>query len=182
MRIQRKKSPKKALVIAGVIVLIVGGGVYTYYATRTSDNKPSLETTNSDNSKTNDEDADKTDDETTQVDSGENEKDIPKQYEDSNTNTDGSLTGVINYKSVIDGNLTLRVTIDQSLTSGTCSLKLTSAGKTVTRSAPVVTNPSSSTCEGFSVPVSELSSGQWAIEITVTSGSRTGTLKDKVTI
>ena len=181
MRIQQKKSPKKALLIAGITVLILGGGVYAYYAARPSDNKRSAETANNDTPKINDE-TDKTDDKTTPTTTGEDGKETPKQYEGDNPNTDKSLTGIINYKSVADGNLTLRVTIDQSLTSGTCSLKLTSAGKTVTRSAPVVANPSSSTCEGFSVPVSELSSGQWAIEITVTSGSRTGTFKDKVTI
>lgn len=181
MRIQQKKSPKKALLIAGIAVLILGGGVYAYYTTRPSDDKRSTETTNNDNPKTSDE-TDKTDDKTTPTTPGEDGKETPKQYEGDNPNTDKSLTGIINYKSVADGNLTLRVTIDQSLTSGTCSLKLTSTGKMVTRSAPVITNPSSSTCEGFSVPVSELSSGQWAIEITVTSGSRTGTFKDKVTI
>ncbi len=182
MRIQQKKSPKKALLIAGITVLVLGGGVYAYYATRPSDDKHSTETANNDNPKTNDEGTDKTDDKTTPTSPGEDGKDTPKQYEGDNPNTDKSLIGIINYKSVVDGNLTLRVTIDQSLTSGTCSLKLTSAGKTVTRSAPVITNPSSSTCEGFSVPVSELSSGQWTIEITVTSGNRTGTFKDKVTI
>ena len=181
MRIQQKKSPKKALLIAGIAVLILGGGVYAYYATRPSDDKRSTETANNDTPKTNDE-TDKTNDKTTPTTLGEDGKDTPKQYEGDSPNTSNSLTGVINYKSVVDGNLTLRVTIDQSLTSGTCSLKLTSAGKTVTRSASIITNPSSSTCEGFSVPVSELSSGQWTIEITVTSGGRTGTFKDKVTI
>ncbi|QQS17665.1 hypothetical protein IPL44_01315 [Candidatus Saccharibacteria bacterium] len=181
MRIQQKKSPKKALLIAGIAVLILGGGVYAYYATRPSDDKRSAETSNNDTPKTNDE-TDKTNDKTTPTTLGEDGKDTPKQYEGDSPNTSNSLTGVINYKSVVDGNLTLRVTIDQSLTSGTCSLKLTSAGKTVTRSASIITNPSSSTCEGFSVPVSELSSGQWAIEITVTSGNRTGTFKDRVTI
>ncbi len=181
MRIQQKKSLKKALLIAGIAILVVGGGVYAYYATRPSDDKRSTETSNNDTPKTNDE-TDKTNDKTTPTTLGEDGKDTPKQYEGDSPNTSNSLTGVINYKSVVDGNLTLRVTIDQSLTSGTCSLKLTSAGKTVTRSASIITNPSSSTCEGFSVPVSELSSGQWTIEITVTSGGRTGTFKDKVTI
>ena len=181
MRVQQKRSPKKALLIAGITALVLGGGVYAYYATLPSDDKRSTETANNDNPKTN-AGTDKTDDKTTPTSPGEDGKDTPKQYEGDNPNTDKSLTGIINYKSVVDGNLTLRVTIDQSLTSGTCSLKLTSTGKTVTRSAPVITNPSSSTCEGFSVPVSELSSGQWTIEITVTSGNRTGTFKDKVTI
>lgn len=181
MRIQQKKSPKKALLITGIAVLILSGGIYAYYTTRPSDDRRSAETTNNDTPKTNGETA-KTDDKTTPTSSGENGKDTPKQYEGDSPNTSNSLTGVINYKSVVDGNLTLRITIDQSLASGTCSLKLISSGKTVSRSASVVSNPSSSTCEGFSVPVSELSDGQWSIEITVTSGDRTGTFKDKVTI
>ena len=182
MRIQQKKSSKKVLLIAGVVVLVIGGGVYAYFATRPSDDKRQTETVNNDASKTNDEETGKTNDETTPTNSGEDGKDTPKQYEGDSPNTSNSLTGVINYKSVIDGNLTLRITIDQTISSGTCTLKLISSGRTITKNAAVVQNPSSSTCEGFSVPVSELSGGQWSIEITVTSGDRTGTFKDKVTI
>lgn len=119
---------------------------------------------------------------TNETSTPEKEKDNPTQYEGTNPNTSASITGSINYKAVVDSALTLRITIDQALSGGTCTLTLSSNGKTVTKTAPVAANPSSATCEGFSVPISELGNGQWDININVTSGDRSGTLKGTVTI
>lgn len=114
----------------------------------------------------------------------EAEKDLPTQYEGENPNISETLTGSINYKSVIDNKLVVRVTINQLLSSGSCTLRLarSSDQKIVTKQAAIIPNPSSATCEGFDVPVSELGSGQWSIEINITSSDRTGTLKEEVTL
>lgn len=112
----------------------------------------------------------------------EAEKNISPSYEGTDPNTSQSLTGVINRASVADGTLTIRTTINQSLTSGSCRLTLTNGQKTVTRNVNITPNPSSSTCEGFDVPTSELGSGSWDINITISSGDRTGSLKGGVNI
>lgn len=106
--------------------------------------------------------------------------DTPKG-EETPANT---LTGVINYKNISDGNLTIRNTIDQKITTGNCKLVLTSqsSGKMVTRTADVIANPSSSTCKGFSVPTSDLSRGVWDISITIISGDQKGTLRSSVDV
>lgn len=186
MRLQQKKSPKKAFLVITAL-LILAGGLYAYIAIRSSDTNHPTETVKNKSDKTKGgEDQSKTsdsDNSTSDKETPVKENDPPKQYEGSNPNTSSTLTGIINYKSVANGSLTLRITIDQSLTSGTCILKLTSAGSyTVTKNTSVISNPSSSACDGFSIPVSELFSGQWNIEVTVTSGNRTGVFKDTITI
>ena len=112
----------------------------------------------------------------------------PKQYEtpsDSSTSHSlPSLSGIINYKSVSGGTLTIRNTIDQRLSNGTCVLQLTntSTNKIVTKNANIVANPSSSTCMGFDIPTSQLGSGKWNINIMLSSEHQTGEIKDSITL
>lgn len=110
----------------------------------------------------------------------EAEKDLPGQYEGPNPNESESLTGVITHKTATDGQLILRTLIHQTLSSGSCTLKLISPSKTVTETVPIISNPSSSTCEGFNIPLSKLASGSWQIEIKLNSGGKTGTLKGAI--
>lgn len=104
--------------------------------------------------------------------------DTPKN-EAPNPNT---LSGIINYAEVSDGNLNIRNTINQRLSGGVCSLTLKNlaTGKKVTRKADVIADPTASTCQGFSVPTSELSSGRWDIIIEIQSGDQKGLLKHRV--
>ena len=94
------------------------------------------------------------------------------------------FTGIINYKAVKDDALVIRSTINTSIDSGTCDLILTHtlSGKKVTKESAVIANPSSSTCEGFDVPLSELSSGTWNIVIKIDSRDVKGNLEDTITI
>lgn len=116
--------------------------------------------------------------------SHEPEKNLPSQYEGPNPNLDNNLTGSINYKSISGGKLVLRVTIEQSLGSGRCDLTLTNTetNKTYTETAKVINNPSSSSCDGFDIPVSKLSRGWWNLELKVSSENKTGLLTDKVEV
>lgn len=93
-----------------------------------------------------------------------------------------SLSGSISYQAVVDGQLILRTTMDQMLTSGTCTLVLKKADRTVTKTSQIIPNPSSSSCAGFSVPLTELGAGKWLIDIRVSSGERTGTMTSSITL
>ena len=112
----------------------------------------------------------------------ETEKDLPTQYEGDNPNSSNSLTGAITYKSTSNEQLVLRTVINQSLSSGTCNLKLThvESGRVITEQANITPNPSSSTCEGFDIPLSGLASGAWQIEIQISSNEKTGVLTDSI--
>ena len=114
--------------------------------------------------------AEKQEEETTE------EKVIPIQNEGEDPNQLESLTGNLTTNRVSNGKLILRVNINQYLSTGICNLTLTSGSNTITKTANIVAVASTSTCEGFDVPVSELSSGAWQISINIQSGDKTGTI------
>jgi uncharacterized protein YpmS len=184
MRVQKKTSKKSLIITLSVIVVLAtGAGAYALLShgsssepTASEDNQSkSLEDSNSSSEST----SINTDSSST---IHESEKDIQPSYEGEDTNNSISLTGVVNYKSVINDSLLLRTTINQILNSGTCDLTLSNGQKTVTRSSSIVQNPSSSSCEGFDIPISELGSGTWSIEIKLTGEEKTGILTDSVSL
>lgn len=186
MRLNSKKPRKKLIITISVIVaLVIGGSAYALILQsnnssnkNTSDNSKTA-TDNSDGASDSDSGSDSTDTGSKTADS--NDKTQPT-YEGDNANSSSALTGVISYKSVVDTNLVIRTTIDQMISSGTCSLTLSNGQKTVTRTSDVMLNPSSSTCEGFDIPTSELGSGTWSIEIDISGGNKTGTLTGSVSL
>ena len=106
----------------------------------------------------------------------------PTQYEGPDVNTLDYLSGVITYAGAIDNYLTISTTINQYLSTGTCELILTQGGKTVSHTADIIANPSSSTCDGFNISLSELGSGSWNIDIRLTSGDKNGTITGEVSL
>ena len=93
-----------------------------------------------------------------------------------------TLSGTISYKNVYNNQLILRVTVNQVLSSGSCTLILQRGDRLVTKNSEIMQNPSSSSCAGFDVPTSELSTGIWNITVTITSGSKTGKVTETVSI
>lgn len=113
-------------------------------------------------------------------------KKTPQKNDPSSTPPPENLiTGSITHSSVSEGKLILRFNFDQLLSeAGTCRLVLThvKTSKQVIYSAPTFNNPSSSTCQGFDLSVTELSSGEWSLQAFVQSGSKQGIVNGKVTI
>ena len=108
----------------------------------------------------------------------------PAAYEGANANSSESLTGVITYASISGSNLLIRTNIDQYLTSGTCDLALINGSNQITVSTNIIPEASTSTCEGFDLPLSSLSSfsGETQIRITLSSGDRSGVLSGVVNL
>lgn len=112
-----------------------------------------------------------------------NEKQETVQYDGENPNESVSITGAITYASVVGGNLVIRVNIDQYLSGGSCKLSLIQDGVVVFEdNAVVIDSASTSTCEGFNVPVARLGSGRININIAVISGDKNGTISGEVEI
>ena len=57
---------------------------------------------------------------------------------------------------------------EQGYSQGKCSLTVAANGKKVTQNADIIYQPEYSTCAGFSIPVSSLGGGQWAISLSIT--------------
>lgn len=111
------------------------------------------------------------------------EKEPIPQYSGDNPNDAERLTGVISYAGVSGSNLLIRVNIDQYLSSGNCKLSLVQNGSTVYDKEVAIENSvSTSTCDGFSIPLSELNAGSYAIEIVLNSGDKYGKMVGEVNI
>lgn len=106
----------------------------------------------------------------------EKEKDKVLKYEGGAPDSSPALTGSINYSAVAGNSLIIRTTINQIVSSGTCDLTLSNGTKNVTRSSAIAQNPSSSTCQGFDIPVAELDTGTWSINIKISGDGKVGDL------
>lgn len=99
----------------------------------------------------------------------------PAQYEGENPNQKEEITGHISYTAINEDALSIRLTLNQYLTSGTCNLKMSLGSQVIEQSAPIFADPSTSSCQGFDVPLSELStSGTWQITVQVSANGKTG--------
>ena len=105
-----------------------------------------------------------------------------KQNEGEDPNSLDSLTGSVASANKNGENLSIRINIDQYLSNGTCTLHLENGSKTIKRSASIIPTASTSSCEGFDVPLSELYSGNWGIIIELSSDEKTGEIKGDVSI
>ena len=186
MRLLQKKSKKNLIITLSIVGMLVIISIIAYLfmspkADQQESNSSSTRSQSNNKSDNSSTDNSISTDSNTTVEH-EAEKDIQPPYEGENPNSSPSLTGVINYKSVTDGTLIIRTTINQMLSSGTCNLTMTNGAKTITKSSGITQNPSSSSCEGFDIPTSELGSGDWKIDITITNGDRTGNITDSVSL
>ena len=103
-------------------------------------------------------------------------------YEGEDPNEKQELTGVVTYAGVNGDNLMIRVNIDQYLDSGVCELNLVQSGVVYSDTANIVSSATTATCEGFNVPVSRLSGGDYGIVIKISSGDKSGTINGEVRI
>lgn len=95
-------------------------------------------------------------------------------------------------KSVVDVVITaanqnsslLQIRVDiATLSSGVCTLTLSKSGHAdITKTAATQSLSNTSTCQGFDIPVSELSPGEWTIKVQYESPSLTGTTTHKIRI
>lgn len=209
MKIQDKKNKKVLIGVIIFIVMIALGLTATVLYLNSSNNKNTEVTKDkTDNKEKSDkeksDDGDSADDKSNSTKPDDNNGKpansnsasndnaggkTPTQYEGANPNNSSNLTGIINYKSVVNNTLQIRTTINQYLDEGSCILTLNGPnGQTYTNSVNIIANPSSSTCYGFDIPLDLIQAdqdkrrGEWTINIHMTSGTRTGDLQDKIAL
>src|SRR5574344_1225038 len=108
-------------------------------------------------------------------------KETTKQYDG---NASSRMSIVITKNEVVNGKYYLRVLINEVLEdSAKCKLEMSGPnGSSLSRSASVANNPGSSSCEGFDIPTSGITAGNWTFTVNVTSGEKTGSVSGKITI
>lgn len=108
-------------------------------------------------------------------------KEIP-QYDGEDPNTSESLTGTVTTSRISGQNYIIRVNINQYLTSGSCRLEFTGNDVTHTDEVSIIPSATSSTCEGFDIPMRAIGSGTYIYNIYITSGDKSGTISGEVTL
>ena len=194
-RVSQKKSRKNKVIVWSLffLVLIILAGVIVYQILKDNQSRsktPSLaestqnienkiEKTNIPEAKTiNNEDGTPED-----AAAGRTPK-TPEKYEGQDVNQLEKLTGTITYSAKTTDKYRILVNIDQFLKlPGTCMLNVISAGKVVYNDyVNIISNPSSGSCEGFDIPLTKLSPGEYNIKIEVNANQKTGIIEGKVTI
>lgn len=172
--ISPKKSTKKYYLIVATAVLLLVAGAFTYvYAFNGSIfgwKKPPVKDSSINYNPPTDE----------QKQAGENTKDAslnsPEEQKPNNTNeTPTPPTPSPGAKSTVSLSIPtaisnppsfqIRTEIGAVTNEGTCTITLTKGSKTITKTADIQALPRISTCKGFDIPLTELSSGQWSVAL-----------------
>ena len=106
-----------------------------------------------------------------------------KQYEGEDPNEAKELSGVVTYAGVMNNKVVIRANIDQYLNSGKCQLNLIN-GKTMVYEeiVQISSAASTATCEGFDIPLSEFSNGDYEIIIKLEANEKSGIIKGMLEI
>lgn len=110
--------------------------------------------------------------------SGSDQPSAPVPQASGKSVVDVSITAAAQFQSVLQ----VRALISAIDTSGTCKLTLTKSNQTVTKAAGTQNGPNTSTCQGFDIPVSELSPGNWQLTIHYESPTLQGTASKVVEV
>ena len=106
------------------------------------------------------------------------------QNEGEDPNIEPGFTGFFTNSNVSGNKLTLRLTINQIIgTQGTCKLLMTNDnGGQIEQEVPTVSNPSSSSCQGFDVSLDGVAKGSWNVRVTIDADGKNGILETVVKI
>lgn len=175
MKLKQKSSKKKiTIVVICILAVILGAAGYVFY--KTQNPSPS-----SDASDFQDANPITTPEEEKQQSYEEEKKEHGAEYPKT-TDPDTPLTVTFTNIGQQDTTLRVRATADALISGGTCTLTLTKNGTTITKTAPTFVTAHTSTCQGFDVPVGELSPGSWDVTLEMTKDSQSGRATTAVNI
>lgn len=105
----------------------------------------------------------------------------PREDSESNTNNSESVSVIISAANQNEQTLQVR-TLIHTLKEGTCQLRLTQGDTVISREADTQQAASSSTCQGFDIPISELAKGTWKLHIQYKNDDASGEASQDITI
>jgi hypothetical protein len=100
------------------------------------------------------------------INAKKNSGEITQEPKAPDNDTTIQITFIANAQDAAGQPLLVR-TILGGITDGTCDLKLTKDGASISKSASVILQNTTYMCDGFEIPLSELSTGEWQISLTV---------------
>ncbi len=177
---QKRKRNKKWIYWIVVLVFFVLAGTVVYYVWDSYFRDKSEQ---SSEQRTEQVEEKKTEEIDEKEDGNVVEKKKVEQYDGEDPNMADDLSGVVTYAGVSGDKLMVRLNIDQYLDSGSCELVLEKDSSVVYNSvANVISNVSTATCEGFDVPISEIGTGHYVINVNVSAGEKSGIIRGEADI
>ena len=183
MKINTRKSHKRkaAVIIALIVLLAIGGSAYAYIRfgriTPTSDSSATLP-----NSPEVTEPTVNLAPPTVDQQAAAEEQKKQSLENTSTSNTSSTLPVTITRANQNSSTLQIGTMIEKVTNTGSCTLTLRKGDQTVSRTSNIQAGPNNSTCQGFDVPITELSTGTWTIKVDVVSGEVSGSASSEVTI
>ncbi len=171
MKTNKYQKNKKIYIILGIALFIICGSVFGIVLWRRSQQPESQITDSSE-----------------KIDYGPPTDEQKQSGEDIKTSVSQSAAsadfGVIISAANVNGDIIQIRGMISGLVSndGTCDLTLSQAGVSVQKTAPTYALPVSSTCQGFDINRSELSTGTWDINLTVTVNGQAASAVGQVTL
>jgi len=195
MRIKTRKTSKKTFILIGVavgIILLLGGTIAYLYKTHSSlfGWQPFPEHTTSginydkpteDQTKAGDAAKQNTATQDTSkptTGSGSDQPPTPTPQPSGKSTVNVIITAANQNGSLLQ----IRSLISTVTNSGTCTLTLTKQGHTVTKTAAVQAQSTTSTCQGFDIPTSEVAAGTWQASLHFENSTLVGDASQAVTV
>jgi len=173
-----QKSSKKSLIIGAAILLVVSAASLSYYifsmngsifGWQLNQADPVADSVISPTNTVNLEPATNS-----QKQSGSDAKTATVEKDKAEKTATTDLTVGFTTIDQTKDTLRVRISIQELISNGTCKLTLRKSTDTVTKTAATYATASISTCQGFDIPTSELSKGEWTVDVTVTTASTSG--------
>ena len=173
----RNTTKKRLIIIAAALVLLLGaGGVSAYFITQEQQKNTRETSENSSPSETPALDTPATEDE---IQTGNTAKDNTV----NGTDTPASDMSITVTASNTGSMIRIMTEINKITSQGSCSVSLTQGDKTIKKESVAIQPLSSySTCNGWDIANSELSSGKWTVTVTATSGSQSASATTEVSL
>lgn len=191
---KQKRLPKKLIFIIAALLLIIAscfvyvyafnGNIFGWKAEQNSirDNNsvdyspPSTDQqkagTDAKINSTNDQDSSKSD----------SDNDTPPDPVQQPNSNKSLVTLDITSDNQTDSTYQVRTLIGVVTDEGNCVLSMTKDGRQVTKSVAVYALAKTSTCQGFDIPMSELSAGTWTLKINFTNSTLIGNVSKSIII
>lgn len=174
MKIKQSNSKKKILLTLLVIGLLIGAGAAYWFVNRDSEGQkdganhnPPSQTEKDAGKQSKDEAVNK------DTSSNSSKENTPANRPSTASGKTVPIPMRITASSQNDSVYQIRTLIDQ-VVNGTCTMTLTKATNKITKSATTQALAQASTCQGFDIPISELSTGTWQVSISLEGPGITG--------
>lgn len=176
-----KPSKKKAIILIAIIIALAAGtGLYAYYR-GSSSHTQSANDTSSSNQPSNSKKEDKPATPEQQKAGNQQKQDIINKDQEAQT-TPTALGVTITAANQNGTVVNIRSLIGTVSTSGTCTLTVANGSATITKTSGIQALAESSTCQGFDIPTTSLPKGTWHATLSVVIGNAKGSAKKDIVV